>query len=221
MNNKKNSAFPADTTMKNRTFLNDPKIDAELYAYLQSISEIDPESQEVRVYKKNMQKQSIIATQILKCSSRNTVGNHLRYLIDHGYLIKKEDYYVLPMAEQIYFRIPQDTLIFLLHTMKVQVIKVYIYLGQRFKYKPGYVFTIKEVCEHTGVDYNHSSLQITHCLEALEQLQFVKLARFHDGKTAQIRLLDFSIKCPGAFTLASEYTNSEEEVQKIIESLSN
>jgi hypothetical protein len=106
MNNKKNSAFPADTTMKNRTFLNDPKIDAELYAYLQSISEIDPESQEVRVYKKNMQKQSIIATQILKCSSRNTVGNHLRYLIDHGYLIKKDDYYVLPMAEQIYFRIP-------------------------------------------------------------------------------------------------------------------
>jgi hypothetical protein len=38
---------------------------------------------------------------------------------------------------------------------------------------------------------------------------------------AQIRLLDFSIKCPGAFTLASEYANSEEEVQKIIESLSN
>ena len=51
---KKNSTFPADTTMTKLTFLNDSKVDSELYAYLQSISEIDSETQEIRVYKNKM-----------------------------------------------------------------------------------------------------------------------------------------------------------------------
>ena len=48
--------FPADTTMSNNdegelilTFLNDPKIDGELYAYLLSLS--IGEEKETRVYK--------------------------------------------------------------------------------------------------------------------------------------------------------------------------
>lgn len=215
---RKNSTFPADTTMTKLTFLNDSKVDSELYAYLQSISVLDSDTQEIRVYKNKMQKQAVIAEQVLGCNSRNTVGNHLRYLIDNGYLIKKDTYYVLPLKEEIYFKIPQDTLTFLLHTVKEQVIKTYIYLGQRFKYKPNYVFTIKEVCEHTGVDYNHCSLQTTHCIEALEALGFIKLARFHEGKTPYLRLIGFQETCPTYIT-SSQYANNEEEVKKIVDAL--
>nr|DAG20599.1 MAG TPA: hypothetical protein [Caudoviricetes sp.] len=41
--------------------------------------------------------------------------------------------------------IPLRTLQFLNDTIKEQVIKVYIYLGQRWKFKKDYVFTVKEV----------------------------------------------------------------------------
>lgn len=49
--------FPADTDLNKRTFLNDPKIDAELYAYLQSISVPDETGTETRVYKKDLPSQ--------------------------------------------------------------------------------------------------------------------------------------------------------------------
>lgn len=35
---KHEKRFPSDTTMENKTFLNDPRVDSELYAYLMSMS---------------------------------------------------------------------------------------------------------------------------------------------------------------------------------------
>lgn len=35
-----NKSFPANRTMDIKTFLNDPKIDSELYAYLLSLSKV-------------------------------------------------------------------------------------------------------------------------------------------------------------------------------------
>lgn len=68
---KMNKNFPADTAITFETFLSDPKVNAELYGYLQSISV--GEAGETRVYKTQMMSLSKISTEILGYKSRNTV----------------------------------------------------------------------------------------------------------------------------------------------------
>ena len=65
--------------------------------------------------------------------------------------------------------IPLRTLQFLNDTIKEQVIKVYIYLGQRWKFKKDYVFTVKEVGQHIGVKVDNDS-RINNALLCLESI---------------------------------------------------
>jgi biotin operon repressor len=147
--------FPADTTDEEITFLNDGKIDAELYAYLQSLSYPDAETKQTRVDKSKLPGQDYIAEEILKCKSRNTVGNHLRYLKETGFIIDEGKYYVLPDKEKMFFKMPLELLNYFIDVVKQPVLKTYIYLGQRFSYKPhDYVFTVREIAEHIGMNYN-------------------------------------------------------------------
>lgn len=187
--------FPADTSMDYDTFLNDPKVDGELYNYLLSMS-YGEEGQTV-VYKNNLPSQEIIAT-ILRVS-RKTVSNHLKYLKDKGYLIddKSNKKYILPKVERMYFQIPQETSQFLRDTVKDPVIKTYIYLGQRNSYKPGqYVFTIKEICEHLGLNYKNQCSTISNYLVILEKCGLIKYSVFYDGQSPRMRLLKVNTKCP-------------------------
>ena len=78
-----------------------------------------------------------------------------------------------------------------------QVLKTYIYLGQRHSYKPdGYIFTVKEIAEHIGMNYNRQSKTITHYIDLLERLGLIKVARFYEGKTPLMRLISFSTTLP-------------------------
>ena len=54
-----NKRFPANTSLDITTFLNNKKIDGELYAYLQSLS-YPNEKKETIVLKKSMPTQAII-----------------------------------------------------------------------------------------------------------------------------------------------------------------
>lgn len=194
--NKIQKRFPATTSLDEKTFLNDNKIDAELYAYLQTQSYPDIETKETRVFKKNLPSQKDIAEKIFNVS-RNTIVNHLKYLKDQGYIIDKGDYYLLPNKEEIFFKIPLDLLNFFIDTLKEPVIKTYIYLGQRFNYKPhDYVFTEREIAEHIGVDYNNNSKKIAHYLIALENLGLIKVAEFYENNTPLKRLINFSTQIP-------------------------
>ena len=61
MEKEEKKRIPADTTLETLTFLNDKKINGELYAYLQELSEyivIDKENNKFLTYvlKKNMPK---------------------------------------------------------------------------------------------------------------------------------------------------------------------
>lgn len=67
--------------------------------------------------------------------SRTTLKTHLNYLIEKGYVVEEGDKYILPNQEEIFFMIPLDTLKFLNDALKEQVVKIYLYLGQRWKYK--------------------------------------------------------------------------------------
>lgn len=200
MSKKYEKSFPADTSLNKdaegnliKTFLNDPKADAELYAYLLSKSKGDKEKKETIVYKNTLPSQSFIATEILHYKSRRTVINHLNYLKEQKYVIDEGEYYILPNKEKMYFKIPQDLLTFFLTTVKEPVIKTYIYLGQRNNYKPNqYVFTLKEICEHLGLCYSKNSETIKDYLFILEQLKLIKVVKFYEGNIPKMRLIHFT-----------------------------
>lgn len=188
--------FPANVTLTELTFLNDPKVDAELYAYLQSMSYPDPDTKETKVRKKDLPSQETIAKEVLNCS-RNTVGTHLKYLKENGYITDTKEYLILNPKEEIFFQIPLDLLQFFINTVKQPVIKTYIYLGQRYKYKPKeYVFTMKEIAEHLGLNYRKNYSHIKDYLEILSGLNLIKIAVFYDKNLPYMRLTDFKIEVP-------------------------
>ena len=78
--------FPANTTLDTLTFLNDKKVNGELYAYLQGISDYDLVDEEKKEYityvsKKKMPNQPKIC-EILGIKSPKTLRSYLNYLIE-------------------------------------------------------------------------------------------------------------------------------------------
>lgn len=185
--------FPADTDLtKEITFLKDQKIDAELYAFLQSIS--FPDDGVTIVLKCDMPTQAKILEKI-GLKSPKTLRAHLQYLIDTGYVEDKGDKYVLPNIEDIYLLLPLETIQFITDTIKESVIKVYIYLGQRWKYKPGYVFTQEEIAQHLGMKLagNPRGRQMIHnALDLLAAVELISFENFFDGKSPRYRLTNWS-----------------------------
>lgn len=182
------------------TFLNDSKVNGELYAYLMSKS--IGEEKQTRVYKNILPSMAKIATEVLHYKSRQSGYNSFNYLLENGYLKDMGEYYVIK-KENPYFSIPQDLLDYLIDTATESVIKVYIYLGIKNSYKrsttgEGYVFTIKELCEHLGIDYNYKKNRdkISNCLTCLTKQGLIKTASFREGKVPKMRLIEFSTKKP-------------------------
>jgi DNA-binding transcriptional ArsR family regulator len=129
--------------------------------------------------------------------SRNTLVNHLKYLKDQGFIIDGGDYYILPNKEDIFFPIPLDLVTFFIDTLKEPVVKTYIYLGQRFNYKPReYVFTEKEIAEHIGMDYNNNSKRIAHYLLVLKELKLIDFVCYYEGSIPKKKLIAFSKQLP-------------------------
>ena len=106
--------FPANVDMNILTFLNNKKINGELYAYLQSLSEYDVINKQYNIYKTYVLKKWLPIQskmcQMLGIKSPKTLKTHLNYLIEQGYIIEEEDRYILPEMENIYFLIPLHTL---------------------------------------------------------------------------------------------------------------
>lgn len=190
-----NKRFPANTKLKKeeKTFLSDKKVDGELYAFLQANS-FPNEKKETIVEKRNLPTQAKIC-EILGCKSPKTYRAHLQYLIQQGYVEEREKVYYLPNVEEIYFMIPLDTLKFLNDTLKEQVIKIYIYLGQRFKYKQDYVFTIEEIAQHIGIALGNNKRNydiINNCLVCLRNNGLITYAEFYENEKPRKRLVNFS-----------------------------
>lgn len=174
------------------TFLRDKTIDAELYAYLQSMSY--PSDGGTCVRKKDLPSQGVICEKI-GIKSPKTYRSHLRNLISKSYVIETETEYILPNMEDIYLLLPLDTLQFILDTITEPVIKIYVYLGQRYKYKPGYVFTQEEIALHLGLNLDGNLAarrEIKNGLVALQNHGLIGYEQFYDGKSPRYRLLFWS-----------------------------
>ena len=192
--NKIKKRFPANTTLDKPTFLNNSKISAELYAFFLVLSV--GENGETRVYKNKLPSTKIIAEEILR-KSRSTYNNYINTLKKEGYLEDKGEYWVLPKVEEMYFTMELDLLQHFIYSIKEEVLKVYIYLGQRYNYKPGdYVFTIKEICEHLGLGYERNHKAISSHIDLLQNLGLITIAHFYEGNKPMMRLKGFSTTCP-------------------------
>ena len=173
--------FPADTTLDFSTFLNDKKINGELYAILQGLSDytvIDKKLNQYSTYvlKSKMPTQTILCKK-LGIKSPKTLREHLKYLVDQHYIVPGEDKdvaYYLPEMENIYFLIPETTLKYLNNNCKEHVIKIYIYLGQRYKMALNmgkqYEFTLEEIGTHLGIGLKNHTKQYEVVNNALELL---------------------------------------------------
>ena len=196
--------FPADTSLEVLTFLNNKKIDGRLYAYLQSKSMpflIDDgngkKNYETRVNKGELGTQKELCEEV-KIKSPKTLRKYLKILIDTGYIEDKEYYYLLPKKEDIFFKIPLDTLRFIQNTIQEDVIKIYIYLGQRYKYAEvnnvKYSFTIKQVAKHLGLSQTSENSRsfVKDGLDVLMNNGLIKFVSYYEGRTPKLRLVDFS-----------------------------
>ena len=195
--------FPAETTLDSLTFLNDKKINGELYALLQGISNydvIDKKSHQFSTYvmKKIMPSQSKMC-EILGIKSPKTLRTHLNYLIEQGYLEDKGDRYILPEMENIYFLIPLKTLKYLNDNCKEHVIKIYVYLGQRYKWSLDkgtmYEFTLEELGNHIGIKVKNNSRGyeiINNALDLLYNSGLIDYVSYFDGQMQKKKLTAFS-----------------------------
>lgn len=190
------------------TFLNDAKVNGELYAFL--LSKSIGEDKQTIVYKKFLPSMQEIASEVLQCKSRSTAYSSFNYLIEKEYLVDQGEYYII-RRESPYFSISQDLLEYLVDTLKQPVIKTYVYLGIRNSYKPNqYVFTIKEICEHLGLNYSYSKNRdkISNYLTCLAEQGLITVVNFRDGKVPKMRLIGFSTQKP-----------QNSEIQKSVQNL--
>ena len=135
-----------------------------------------------------------------------TIRTYLNKFIAEGYLQEsvenKKIKYFLPEKEKSYFLIPLETLQFFNDTCTEQVIKTYIYLGQKWKYMQNcyngrsYVFTLKELGEHVGLPVENNQrnyIAINNILTSLQNNGLIKFEEFFDGQSKKKKLIDFQL----------------------------
>ena len=197
--------FPANTTLDVSTFLNDKYVNGELYAYFQGLSKHDTIDKEKNLFityvlKKDLPKQTDICS-VLGIKSPKTYRNHLAYLIEKEYIVEEQDRYILPETENIYFLIPLPTLQYLNDNCKDHIIKIYVYLGQRYKYALSqgkmYEFTLEELGAHTGIKVKNNSRGyeiLNNALELLYNSGLIDYVSFFDGQMQKKKLTQFSFE---------------------------
>lgn len=191
-----NKTFPSNTTMDIKTFLNDQRIDGELYAFLLSISFGEKINGKGITYipLEELPSQIKIA-EILNYKSRQTVASHMKYLETNGYLKKEDKRYIIVNPEDYFFQIPLETVQYLVNTVKEFVIKIYIYLGTRYRQKEDYNFTIKELAFQLGINYSKtgSRSRISDALDVLTKIGLIKIQTTYIDKKPAFNLTEFNL----------------------------
>lgn len=101
--------------------------------------------------------------------------------------------------ENIYFLIPLKTLQYLNDNCKEHVIKIYVYLGQRYKWTlekgKNYEFTLEELGNHIGIKVKNNSRGyeiINNALELLYNSGLINYCSYFDGIMQKKKMISFS-----------------------------
>ena len=91
--------------------------------------------------------------------------------------------------------IPLKTLKYLTDNCREHVIKIYVYLGQKFKQKTNYEFSLKEIGQHIGIKVENNVRGyevINNALTLLYNSGLIDYCTFFDGQTQKKKLLKFT-----------------------------
>lgn len=206
--------FPADLSLDVQTFLNDKKINGELYACLQGVSDFSVIDQKLNLFqtfvlKSKMPKKKELCEK-LGINSTKTLNAHLKYLEERGFIISGDGsndiIYYLPEMEEFYFLIPLPTLQYLNDNCREHVLKLYIYLGSRYKWALSsgkqYEFTLEELAEHIGIkvkNYSRGYQVINNALDLLVNSGLIKYVSCYENGVAFKRLTGFSFTHKSTF----------------------
>lgn len=202
--------FPADTRVEKKTFLNNRKLNGELYCMLQSFAKSPFDNKghkgKTLVHKKDLPNQDVICEK-LGIKSTKTVRNHLAALKEAGYIIDNGKTYELPELDDMYLLVPVETAAYLWDNCKDHVVKLYLYLGQRYKYatmelhRGYYDFSYAEIGEHLGLNIKNNSegyRVIGNALLLLKNSGLVDYEEVYVNKVPYKRLTAFSTDVRGA-----------------------
>lgn len=167
-------------------FLKQRKINDILYSYLQSISYVNGGI--TFVYKKQFIENIEDVCILLGGIKRRSVYIQLKNLSQFGFVKeekiednygRKVDAYILSY-ENKFKEIPIDTLKYLVDTMSTNVIKVYVYLLNKYEWKHDYNFTKKELLEHIGYKKHgkNNYATINNLLDILIKCNLIKISKF-------------------------------------------
>lgn len=130
-----------------------------------------------------------------KAITRQTIASHFKYLITAGYLKEMEDktgYYILN-PDKYYHNIPPETIEYLNHNVNAFVYKVYIYLGVCWNINPKqYKFTIKEICQHLGLNYENHCKRIRNNLDLLIKLKLIDIDIVYENNLPYMILSNYT-----------------------------
>jgi hypothetical protein len=153
------------------------------------------------VAKKNVPSQAKMC-ETLGIKSPKTLRSHMNYLIEREYVQQLDNGdYLLPEMENIYFLIPLHTLQYLNDNCREHIIKIYVYLGQRYKYALSqgkhYEFSLEELGDHIGIKVKNNSRGyeiINNALNLLYNSGLIDYCSFFDGKSQRKKLTSFSFE---------------------------
>lgn len=178
-------------------FMEDKAISDLLYAWLQCNSRWRQGESHRYIDKKEVKMARLARG--LGCD-RRTIARQLNSLLEKGFLVEENGFYLLPPVGDYYFLVPAETLNYLLDTRSPNVIKVYCYLGNLYHYygKDAY-FTQNSLLEAIGYSStkgdNHQLIRnILFALEVQDKvIRFKREVRSVNGTTIKIyRLTGFS-----------------------------
>ncbi|MBO3320264.1 hypothetical protein CYK62_11125 [Clostridium perfringens] len=178
-----------------------------LYGYLQSISYVD-ENKKTFVYKEHVNQSELVEKAPKndkgKSPSKSKISRDFNKLIALGFIKETKviglngnmvPAYELPYDKQeLYKLIPLDTLIYLLDIGSKYLIKIYIYLLNKFQWKiksgEYYNFSYKELIrECLGMKSTTNSRDYTivrNCLDALIKLKMLELGTDYNRINGQL-----------------------------------
>lgn len=157
-------------------YMKNSKVNDYLYGTLQSISKYDIKSKvryvENKEYIATKEKVSLMTVNKSgKSVSVRTIENHLKTLINCGFVLKEGDRLILPYDEKdLYKLIPLDMLNYILDAHNNDVLKIYLYLLNKSS-KINYEFTKKELMASIGYSTSNNQRdyeRITNILYAIK-----------------------------------------------------
>lgn len=207
-------------------FMKDKKIYANMWAFLQTISYLSKDKQRF-VYKTHFTMKEMHETIATEEKGKlnpslSTVKNVWKLFKEIG-LVKEGkiedlsgnavDVYILSQDFSIFQPIPLQTLSFLINVSNSNVIKVYAYLLNKYKWKQKenqwYTFTIKELLSAIGYSYKNDNVKMmTDILEMLKAIQLIDYQITYYKQVGKPPIPTHTL------TLAREYKPREEKKEE-------